>query len=207
VICHLREEWYQVSITLAEVLPLLERKRAYLEQLVQERISSSTIKYELGDTEEFIDRPERNPDEITEEIEFVSKQIRKLQRELTKANVNIVTDFVLDGENLTLGELVIALDQMRRELPRLQSLANYRSSKKKRNQTIYVDGKPVVQEKVDCVDLTFEPSLYRKKAESLQRQIDKAQAILNKFNVETVVDFSDEVFSPKGQDKNAKNTA
>ena len=129
-----------LKITLDEAVRLIEKKKSKITELRTLRQNSAVLSYEEGEEDSFIERPERTVEDITKEINFVQRQVRKLQLSITHANVTIKTGVELDGEELTLGELLIAIKQLREELPYLKKLTTYKNTKQKNKNREYVDG-------------------------------------------------------------------
>lgn len=185
-----------MAITLDEALTLLEEKKQVLKNLHKLRKDSAVIVFQEGDSDEFKNTPERQVSEITEEINFVSKQIRKLQRAITKSNVEIETDIQLDGEKLTLGELIVAVRQLREELPMLTMLGNHKKDKKRNREREYAsNGQVVTIEKIMITDVLYNTAEYREKAKQSEALIKKMQSTINKINVETTVEYEDVEYS------------
>ncbi len=182
------------KITLDEALRLLEEKKAKVNELLSTRQTSGVVSYEDGEDESFIQRPERTVEEITKEIQFVSRQVRKLQLAITKANVEIETEIELDSEKLTLGELIVAIKQLRVELPYLQKLTNNKNSKQKKKNREYVDGQFVHVTTIYVNEVLYNIQDVRESVAKSEKLIQKMQATINKLNVETYVDFVNEEF-------------
>lgn len=184
-----------MAITLDEALRLLEDKKDRLRELRQLRYDSAVLRYEEGETEEFINRPERTVEDITAEITFLSKQIRKLQLAITKANVEIETEVELEGEKLLLGEVLVAIRQLREEHNNLVNLAKNKNQKTKKREREFVDGQIVYVTKVNVNEVLYNTAKVKEDAEKTKKLIDKMQAVINKINIETEIDFVDEEFA------------
>lgn len=183
-----------LKITLDEAVRLIEKKKSRLSELRTLRQNSAVMSYEEGEDEAFIEQPERQVEEITSEIKFVQRQIRKLQLSITHANVTVMTGVELDGEELTLGELLIAIKQLREELPFLKKLMNNKNTKQKKKNREYVDGQIVNVTTVHINKVLYNLQVVREDVATYEKLVDKMQATINKLDVDTTIDFVDEEY-------------
>jgi hypothetical protein len=185
------------KITLDEGLRLLEQKKKRITELRALRSNSAVVKYEEGDDESFRNVPERKVDDITNELNFTERQVRKLQLAITKANVEVETDIEVEGEKLKLGEVIVAIRQFRDEHPYLTSLSNNKNEKKKVKDKEYIDGSLTFVTKVHITEVQFNTAQYREKSALYEKLIQKMQSTINKLNTDVVIDFVNEEYQPE----------
>lgn len=170
---------------IAEVLLLLSDKEKEMYTLINERKVASTISYKKDEGVTSVERPERSVDELTTMIEKLSKDIRKLRLEVSKANVNTVVEWQVDGERITLGEAINLIKQMRNTLPAVNALSQLKTN------TRFVDPNPyynrnsanaVDRSYEEITEPTFDTKIYKAKAEKLTREIRALESVIQTVN-------------------------
>ena len=113
-------------MSLAEVRLTLENKEKELTTLLQRRNDCMfNVFKKTNDGKQMIhEKHEFTVDELTEKIEALQKEIRKLRLCSTIANVNTLVDFVVDGEKekITLQEAIYLIKQYREEVLTLRMM-------------------------------------------------------------------------------------
>ncbi len=179
------------KITLDDARRLQTQKEEKIAKLIRERTQSAAITYEDGDTDDFKSIPERTVDDLTAEIEHLRKQFRRLTWLITNANVSTPSNFTLDGQVLSLGELLIAIKQFREELPAVDSLASKKKQKVKVPERQMVGDRIEIIKKVQVTEVLLNTAVYRQKAVILEKMIDAAQKEINHLNQVVDVEFDD----------------
>jgi hypothetical protein len=178
-------------ITLDYALQLIQEKKRRILQLRHERRVSTTVQFEEGMTEDFIQRPERTVDDLTSEITFLTNQVQTLVQLVSDANLRTQTNFDINGSNVNLGKLILWLRDSREELPDLQYLSKLRGSKAKVNERHILAGQPTIVPIVKVTEIQLNPKAYEAAAKKLEVQIKVAQNIINGLNQSVSVPFDD----------------
>lgn len=179
-----------IKISLAEVRLRLEDKEKELTTLLERRRQSlyNIYKKEGKEKELLHEEHEFSIKDLTEDINRVNKEIRKLRLSSTMANTATLTEFEVDGEAITLQEAIYLIKQFREELPTITRMGDAKT----RSQIIDPSprfGQGSVDRSYEELTVpTYNTKDYRKKAEKLEKEIRKLELAINKANLTTEVE-------------------
>ncbi|ANY75739.1 hypothetical protein [Paenibacillus ihbetae] len=166
------------QITMAEALAVRAAMNRLINQLMQERLNNSSTIIEKGETAEV---PARSVDVITEEIDAVSADFRKL--DLLMAISNTTETIPWNGTNITVMEAIELAKQMRNEIGQLAHLG---SRKKLERQTSRgLEGGAVTLFNVALYD----PEAYHAAARKKEREVTKLSSLIEHANHHSKIPF------------------
>lgn len=164
-------------ITMAEALAVRAAMSRLMNQLMQERINNSSTIIEKGETAEL---PARSVDVITEEIDAVSTDFRKL--DLLMAISNTTETISWNGTHITVMEAIELAKQMRNEIGQLAHLG---SRKKLERQSSRGHEGSVTLFNVALYD----PEAYQATARKKEREVTKLSSLIEHANHNSKISF------------------
>jgi len=181
-----------MKMSLAELRLVLENKEKELAMLLQRRNDCMVNVYKKtnGEKQLMHEEHEFTVDKLTEDIEALRKEIRKLRLCSTIANVNTMVDFVVDGEKekITLQEAIYLIKQYREEVLTLRMMGEKKTTSKIVDPLRFSSNSNVDRSYEEITEPTYDTKKYRKKAEKMEKLITKLELAINKANLTTEVD-------------------
>lgn len=180
-----------MKITLAEARLILDNKEAELKTLFQRRKDCRLNIYKKKDTSKELTHEEHEftVDELTDKIETLKKDIRKLRLVTTRANIDSDVDFTVDGEKIKLQEAIYLIKQYRDELPVLKDMGEVKTTSTIVDPTPRFGQSTVDRSYEQLTEPTYNTKDYRKKAEKLEFLITKLEIAINQANYNTFVEI------------------
>lgn len=164
-------------ITMAEALAVRAAISRLMNQLMQERLNNSSTIIEKGETAEI---PTRSVDVITEEIDAVSTDFRKL--DLLMAISNTTETISWNGTLITVMEAIELAKQLRNEIGQLAHLG---SRKKLERQSSRGHEGSVTLFNVALYD----PEAYQATARKKEREVTKLSSLIEHANHNSKISF------------------
>lgn len=179
-----------MKMSLAELRLVLENKEKELAMLLQRRNDCMVNVYKKtnGEKQLMHEEHEFTVDKLTEDIEALQKEIRKLRLCSTIANVNTLVDFTDGGEKITLQEAIYLIKQYREEVLTLRMMGEKKTTSKIVDPLRFSSGSNVDRSYEEITEPTYDTKKYRKKAEKMEKLITKLELAINKANLTTEVD-------------------
>lgn len=163
------------AVALAEAIPLMAQMEKTIYDLRMQINESATLHIEKGETPE----PEQDVHELIDELHRVQNDLLKLRLLCAQANQNTLVDYYDEfGNQLTLAEALLLVKQMRETLSLYKSLA-------------LRPAKPVrLRLSSDLFEVaSFDPSIFKKKARSLERKVNRLSAEIDRANFNTTIEY------------------
>lgn len=163
------------TVTLAEAIPLMAQMEKTISDLRIQINKSATVHIEKGETPE----PEQDVHELIDELHRVQNDLLNLRLLCAQVNQNTLIDYYDEsGNQLTLAEALLLAKQMRETLSLYKSLASK-------------PAKPVrLRLSSDLFEVaTFDPSVFKKKARSLERKLNRLSAEIDRANFNTTIEY------------------
>lgn len=164
-------------ITMAEALAVRAAMNRLMNQLMQERLNNSSTIIEKGEAAEI---PARSVDVITEEIEAISADYRKL--DLFMGISNTTETIPWNGTHITVMEAIELAKQMRNEIGQLAHLG---SRKKLERQSSRGHEGSVTLFNVALYD----PESYQATARKKEREVTKLSSLIEHANHNSKISF------------------
>lgn len=179
-----------MKMSLAEVRLILENKESELKTLFQRRSDSLMNVYKKADGKKELMHEEHEfaVDELTERIEKLKKEIRKLRLCSATANVNTLVDFTVDGDKITLQEAIYLIKQYREEVPVLRKMGEMKTTSQLVDPLRFSSNSNIDRTYEEIKEPTYDTKKYRKEAEKMEKLITKLELAINKANLTTEVD-------------------
>lgn len=181
-----------MKLTLAEARLILANKEQELHDLFAKRKEARVNVYRKKDGQkELMHVPhEFTVDELTEKINKLQKEIRLLRLAVTKANIETLVDFLVDGKKITLQEAIYLIKQYREELPVLKEMGELKAKSEIVNPTARWGLQTATDSSYEQVtEPTYDTKKYRQLATKTETLITKLEVAINKANYSTMVDI------------------
>ncbi|MGG3279461.1 hypothetical protein [Paenibacillus solani] len=166
------------QITMAEALAVRAAINRLMNQLISERMNNSSTIIEKGETAEY---PSRSVDVITEELEAVAADYRKL--DLLMAISNTTQTIPWNGTDITIMEAIEMAKQIRSDIGQLAHLG---ARKKLERQSSRGSGDGAVT--LFNVAL-YDPEAYQMQARKKEREVTKLSALIEHANHSAMITF------------------
>lgn len=169
-----------MEIVLNEAVRLKSVVSRKLRELLteRERISFVTVSSKKVEEGASYEKHDRTVEEVTLDIEEVRKEEREISYALSKANLENTVKW--DGEDIPLTTGLLLSKQLRAELEGLKSFSI-------RNKVETSFSYSSSESNYDLAQ--YEPKEYKKKADKLERQVNKLSSDLNAANYSIYVDI------------------
>lgn len=165
-----------MKISLLEALPLRNTISRRIQDLLSERDTVAFVQYEKGEEYE---KPDRTVDEVTEELNEVRRDFRKLDVLVYQANLE--AKITWDDEEISIAEAIELAKQLRGEAGRLKSYA--KSKKQERNHNYGSD--TIIYEKA-----MFDPAEMQKRVLKLEKMANRLSLNIEKANHTHSIEFA-----------------
>lgn len=165
-------------ISMAEALTVRAAINRKLNQLNHERLQNSSTYIEKGETAPY---PQRTVDMITEEINQVMRDYRRLDRMIAISNTTNVISW--DGEDLCILEAIELAKQLRAEIAQLTHLGSEKKLERLLNRSAIDGGNPIFKVAL------YDPEAYMITAQKLERQVTKLSALIERSNHLNTIPF------------------
>ncbi len=162
---------------MAEALAVRAAMNRLINQLMQERMNNSSTIIEKGETAEF---PIRSVDVITEEIDTVSADYRKL--DLLMAISNTTETISWNGGSITVMEAIELAKQIRNEIGQLAHLGSRK--KLERQSSRGHDGSVTL-----FTVALYDPEAYQAAARKKEREVTKLSSLIEHANHHSKIPF------------------
>ena len=164
-----------MKISLLEALPLRNTISRRIQDLLSERDSVAFVQFEKGEEYE---KPERTVDEVTDELNEVRRDFRKLDVLVYQANLE--ARITWDNEKISIAEAIELAKQLRGEAGRIKHYAN--SKKQERNHGYGSD--IIIYEKA-----MFDPAEMQKRVIKLEKMANRLSLDIEKANHIHTIEF------------------
>ncbi|QKG85412.1 hypothetical protein GXN76_13695 [Kroppenstedtia pulmonis] len=164
-----------MKISLAEGIIIRNLISKRIQELISERDQVAFVTVPKG--EEY-DRPDRKVEDVTLDLEKTHAQYMKLDMLIHEANIRHSIKWK-DNEY----SIVAAIDLAKRLRGELYSMKHFAKSQKQKYASSYGSDTMMV------TYAQFEPSDYRKKAEKLERQVNRLSSLIEAKNHEVELEF------------------
>ncbi len=179
-------------MTLAEARLVLDNKEGELQDVFNKRYECKTNEYMKKDGTKTLmhESHEFTVDKLTETIERLQKEIRKLRLITTQTNIETSVDFTVDDEQITLQEAIYLIKQYRSEHCVLKQAGELRTESHFVNpaQSRWPAQNTVDHSFEKIIEPTFDTKKYRRMAEKLEILITKLEVAINQANYKTEVE-------------------
>lgn len=165
-----------MKITLAQAINLLSTLNRKLSELQGEFYSIHVIEVPKGDT---FTPFERTVDAVLQEIVKVQEDILELKDLIQQANLHNLIEW--NGKSISMIRAIETAKQLRERLNLLKTLA---TTKKREYQIHHRSG--AILEQVAL----FDPTLYKKEADKLTRQVELLSSRIDKINYTVEIDVA-----------------
>ncbi|WP_106767583.1 hypothetical protein [Paenibacillus faecalis] len=164
-------------ITMAEALAVRAAMNRLINQLMQERLNNSSTIIEKGETAEV---PVRSVDVITEEIDAISTDFRKL--DLLMAISNTTETISWNGANITVMEAIELAKQMRNEIGQLAHLGSRKKLERQNSRGL--------EGSVTLFNVAlYDPEAYQAAARKKEREVTKLSSLIEHANHHSKISF------------------
>lgn len=163
-----------MRISLAQAVALRSVLSKQIEDLIDERRSIAVVTVPKGEKYE---KPSRNIEQVTAELEEVYDAYRQLDLKMAEANLNHTIEW--DNQPLTIMEAIELAKQMRNELSELKSFA---ARQKQEYSSSWRDH-------VMVTFALYDPDQYKEKAKKLERKVNRLSYLIEAANHQVFFEF------------------
>lgn len=166
------------QITMAEALAVRAAINRLMNQLISERMNNSNTIVEKGETAEY---PSRSVDVITEELEAMAADYRKL--DLLMAISNTTQTIPWNGTDITIMEAIELAKQMRSEIGQLTHLGS-RKKLERLSSSGSRDGAAILFNVA-----LYDPEAYQLLARKKEREVTRLSSLIEHANHTAIISF------------------